>query len=340
MDDAPALSKPMPATLAVVAALAGVSEITVSRVVRNKGAISEATRAKVMRAIETTGYMPNRVAGALASGGSPFVGVIVPSLANIVFPQVLRGIQTAVAASGRQPLVGVSDYDEHVEERLIVSLLAWRPAALLIVGLDHTETSRRLLMQSHIRVAELMDIDREPIDAAIGLSHRQAGYATGRHLIERGYRRIGYAGHDWDADRRAHLRYQGLRDALAEASLGLHSEWRHPGPSSTLAGRDALGAILAQAPDTDVVVFSNDDMAVGGVFHLVGAGIPVRERVGVFGFNGLDIGQALPWRLSTIHSNRFEIGRVATELVFRSAERPANREIIDTGFEIIPGETA
>ncbi|WP_438754180.1 LacI family DNA-binding transcriptional regulator [Pararhizobium sp. O133] len=327
-------------TLTDVARLAGVSEITVSRVVRNKGPIAEATRSRVLSAIETLGYVPNRAAGSLASSGSQLMGVLLPSLSNIVFPEVLRGIHSALAATGYQPIIGVTDYDPAAEQSILSSLLSWQPAAIIMTGFDHTEATRRMLANSRVRVAELMDIDADPIDIAVGLSHRKAGYDAGRHLIERGYSRFGYVGHDWDADRRARLRYEGLCTALKEAGLALHAEQRFAGPSSTIAGRDTLAALVSASPDVDVAVFSNDDMAVGGFFHCLTAGIAVKERLALFGFNGLDIGQSLPLPLSTVRSNRLLIGKIAVEKLLEGGERPAEKLIVDTGYEIITGATA
>ncbi|MBB3965381.1 LacI family DNA-binding transcriptional regulator [Rhizobium metallidurans] len=327
-------------TLAHVAKLAGVSENTVSRVIRNKGPIAEDTRNRVVKAIETLGYVPNRAAGSLASSGSLLIGVLLPSLSNVVFPEVLQGIHAALATTAYQPMVGVTNYDAGKEQDILSSLLAWQPAAIVTTGFDHTEATRRMLSNSRVRVAELMDIDAEPIDVAVGLSHRQAGYATGRHLIERGYRRIGYVGHDWGADRRARLRHDGVCQALSETGLTLRAEERFDGPSSTMAGRDTLATLLARAPDIDAVVFSNDDMAVGGFFHCLAAGIVVRKQLALFGFNGLDIGQALPMPLSTVRSNRFLIGKTAVERLLESPTRPEQRVVIDTGFDIIEGATA
>jgi LacI family gluconate utilization system Gnt-I transcriptional repressor len=323
-----------------VAGLAGVSEITVSRVVRNKGPIAEQTRARVLSAIDALGYVPNRAAGSLASAGSMLIGVVLPSLSNIVFPEVLNGIHAALSSTPYRPLIGVTNYDLDAEQSLVSSLLAWKPAAIILTGADHTEATLRMLAGSPIRVAELMDIDCAPIDIAVGLSHRRAGYDAGRHLISRGYRRFGYVGHDWQADRRARLRYDGLCAALSEAGLSMVAENRRDGPSSTLAGRQTLQALLETAPALDVVVFSNDDMAVGGVFHCLAAGIAIREQLGLFGFNGLEIGQALPLPLSTVRSNRFLIGKSAVERLLASPERAVDEQIVDTGYQIVEGATA
>lgn len=333
-------SGPRPVTLSDVAARADVSEITVSRIVRGVGPIAEGTRARVMAVVDAMGYVPNRVAGTLASSVSGLVGVTIPSLSNIVFADVLRGINAALEPSGMRPVIGLTDYDPATEEKLVGSLLAWKPAAMIVVGSEHTEVADRRLRQSGVRVAELMDSDAAPIDLAVGMSHRGAGYETGRHLIGRGYRRFGYVGHDWAADRRARRRYDGLRQALGEGGLDLVDEALVAGPSSVEAGRAVLARLLAAGSRPDVVVFSNDDMAVGGVFHCMAEGLVPKRDLGLFGFNGLDIGQALPLPLSTIRSNRFLIGRTAVEKILERPDRPPDRETVDTGFEIFDGRTA
>lgn len=331
---------PVAPTLTDVARMAGVSEITVSRVVRNKAMVARATRSRVLAAIEALGYVPNRAAGSLASSSAPLIGVLLPSLSNIVFPEVLRGIHAGLESTGYQPLIGVTDYNPLVEQHIVSSLLAWQPAALIMTGFDHTETTRKMIANHQVRVAELMDIDAEPIGIAVGLSHRNAGYDSGRHLIKRGYRRFGYVGHDWNADRRARLRYDGLCAALADAGTTLVVERRNPGPSSTLAGKETLKALLRDEPDLDIVVFSNDDMAIGGYFHCMAAGIALKDELGLFGFNGLSIGQDLPLPLSTVRSNRFLIGKTAVERLLDKFGTSDGLRIIDTGYEIIEGATA
>lgn len=328
------------ATLADVARLAGVSEITVSRVVRNLGPISEKTRQKVNSAISELDYVPNRAAGMLASAGSNLVAVLLPSLSNIVFPEVMRGITEGLRGTGHQPLIGVTDYDPRQEEALLTSFMSWRPVAVITTGFEHTKTTRRLLSSGRIRVAELMDIDSQPIDLAVGLSHHRAGEVTAQHLADRGYRRFGYVGHDWTADRRARLRYHGLVAGLAQRGLSIVAQTLSAGPSSTEAGKTALGTLLADGAAPDVVVFSNDDMAVGGYFHCLSAGIEVKRDLALFGFNGLSIGQCMPAPLSTLLSNRFLIGKRAVEVLLSSEKRPGETQTIDTGFEIIVGKTA
>ena len=327
-------------TVRDVARRAEVSESTVSRIMRNQDLVTEATREKVMESVRALGYVPNRIAGSLASLDSRLVGVVIPSLSNIVFPEVLQGINAGLAGTDRQSVISITDYDLDTEEVVVRNLLAWQPGAMLIAGSTHTEATRRMLDQSGIRIVEFMEIDNPPIDVAIGMSHAGAGRATVQHLVARGYRRFGYVGYGGSADYRARMRYDGLRAALAEAGLAFEAESVSLDQTSVEQGKVQTADIVARAPGVEVLVFSNDDMAIGGLFHCMGAGISVPGQLALFGFNGLDIGRALPQPLSTIRSNRFEIGRKAVEEVLSSSTRAEGGRVIDTGFQIVEGATA
>ena len=125
-----------------VAKLANVSEMTASRALRRVGDVSAATRKKVEAAALAIGYVPNKLAGNLASRTSNLIGVIVPSLSSFVFPEVLNGISVKLEGSGLQPVTGVTDYDLEKEEAVIRQMLSWRPRGLIIAGLEHTEGAR------------------------------------------------------------------------------------------------------------------------------------------------------------------------------------------------------
>jgi LacI family gluconate utilization system Gnt-I transcriptional repressor len=327
-------------TLADVAERAGVSEITVSRVLRDKGPIAERTRERVMEAVAHLGYMPNRIAGTLASAGSNLIGVVLSSFSNAVFADVLGGIHSVLAPARYEPVVGVTDYDEVEEERIVASLLAWQPAAMIVTGVDHTPATRLMLERARGRVAEIMDIDSVPLDLGVGFSHRAAGHDTARHLVSRGYRRFGYVGLDRVRDPRAARRYEGMMRGLSEAGISLVAEAVADFPTSTQGGRRLLAELLHRQPELDAVVFSNDDMAVGGLFHCLAVGIAPRDELALFGFNALEVGQALPVPLSTIRTRRGAIGSVAAAQILENPLRPPEPVVIDTGYEIVEGATA
>ena len=122
-------------TLRDVSEASGVSEMTVSRVLRNRGDVSPSTREKVLEAARALGYVPNKIAGALASQRVNLVAVIIPSLSNMVFPEVLSGISDGLEETGLQPVVGVTDYSQKREETVLYEMLSWRPSWVIIAGL-------------------------------------------------------------------------------------------------------------------------------------------------------------------------------------------------------------
>ena len=117
-----------PLTLRDVSEASGVSQMTVSRVLRNKGDVSDATRDRVREAAKRLGYVPNRIAGSLASSRVNLVAVIIPSLGNLVFPEVLSGISSRLEGTGLQPVVGVTDYLPEKEESVLYEMISWRPS--------------------------------------------------------------------------------------------------------------------------------------------------------------------------------------------------------------------
>lgn len=321
----PPASRPPPArplTLRDVSAASGVSEMTVSRVLRGAADVSEATRARVREAAARLGYVPNRIAGAMASGRVPLVAVVVPSLGNMVFPEVLAGISEGLEGSGLQPVVGFTDYEPGREEAALFDMLSWRPSGVIVAGLEHTEAARAMLRRAGCPVVEIMDVDGEAVDAAVGISHARAGRLTAEAILASGYRRVGFLGTKMPLDHRARKRFEGFRDRLAEAGLPIAAQELYEGGSSLLKGREMTAAILARARDLDVLYYSNDMIGAGGLLWLLERGADIPGTVGLAGFNGVELLDGLPRRLATVDACRREIGRRAAGVVARRLQRP------------------
>jgi len=328
-------------TLAQVAKLAGVSEITASRALRAGSPVAPKTRERVEQAALSINYVPNRLAGTLAGGSSRQIGVIVPSLSNIVFADVLVGVDRCLDAAGYVATLGVSQYSSKKEEKLIRDLFSWRPAGLILAPTDLTPSSAAMLRRARFPIVEIMDTDIEPIDMAVGCSHRTAGRAMAHYLANRGYRSFGYVGHDISKDKRAISRLIGYKEGLADFDFSLAAEITLPEPSSVLLGKKGLGQLLASTTDkVEAVFFANDDLAVGGSFYCQENGIINPTELGLAGFNGLQIGQALPNPLTTIASNRAKIGFEAASNILRclTGYHPDAWTTVD--FRILPGTTA
>ena len=324
-------------TLSDVAQRARVGQSTVSRVLRNHGSVSPSTREKILKAAADLNYVPNRIAGTLASMTSKLIGIVIPSVGNTVVPEVLAGATMVLEEAGFQPVIGVSNYDPVREEALIQSILSWRPAGILVAGLEHTDRARAMLKASGVRVVELLDIDGEGVDMVVGSSHSMAGRKSAEHLLARNYRRIGYVGHDVSVDLRAGKRLQGFQAVLRENGLSFVDQEFFPSGGSTVqAGRVGLSRLLARQSALDAIYFSNDDLALGGYFHCLEHHIVVPGTLALFGYNGLEIAGLTPLPLSTIRTPRNAMGRVGANLLLGGG--PST--VVDLGFELIVGSTS
>lgn len=304
-----------PLTLRDVSEASGVSEMTVSRVLRNRGDVSGATREKVLGAARALGYVPNKIAGALASQRVNLVGVIIPSLSNMVFPEVLQGISDVLEDTGLQPVVGVTHYSQDREESVLYEMLSWRPSGIIIAGLEQSATARAMLEASGVPVVQIMDTDGVPVDSAVGISHRRAGRQMAEAIMRAGYRRIGFLGTKMPDDHRARKRMEGFEEALAEAGLALEDREFYAGGSALLKGREMTEAMLKRSPELDFLYYSNDMIGAGGLLWCLEQGIDVPNRLGLAGFNAVELLQGLPRRLATMDSCRREIGRKAAEII-------------------------
>lgn len=302
-------------TLRDVSEASGVSEMTVSRVLRNRGDVSDGTRERVLEAARALGYVPNKIAGALASQRVNLVGVIIPSLSNMVFPEVLTGISEELEDTGLQPVVGVTNYSPEREETVLYEMLSWRPSGVIIAGLEHTDASRAMLAQAGIPIVEIMDIDGTPIDSAVGISHRRAGRQMAEAIIAAGYRNIAFLGTMMPHDHRARKRLQGFEEALAKAGLTLADREFYSGGSALLKGREMTQAVLTRSPQVDFLYYSNDMIGAGGLLYCLEAGLDVPGKIGLAGFNGVELLDGLPRRLATMDACRLQIGRAAAQII-------------------------
>lgn len=307
-------------TLRDVSEASGVSEMTVSRVLRNRGDVSPATRERVLRAAKTLGYVPNKIAGGLASQRVNLVAVIIPSLSNMVFPDVLAGISEVLDDTGLQPVVGVTNYQPDREEQVLYEMLSWRPSGVIVAGIEHTEASRAMLRNAGIPIVEIMDVDGEAIDSVVGISHHRAGRMMAAEIVAAGYRRIGFLGTQMPHDHRARKRLEGFTAALAEAGVEVEDREYYSGSSALLKGREMTATLLSRRPDLDFLYYSNDMIGAGGLLHCLDAGIDVPERLGLAGFNGVELLDGFRVKLATMDACRWEVGRKAAEILSRKEE--------------------
>lgn len=331
-----------PLTLRDVSEASGVSEMTVSRVLRNRGDVSQATRDRVLEAAKELGYVPNKIAGALASQRVNLVAVIIPSLSNMVFPEVMMGINEVLDETPLQPVVGVTNYDPKREEKVLYEMLSWRPSGVIIAGLEHSDAAKAMLKAAGIPVVEIMDTDGEAIDACVGISHRRAGRKMAKAILKAGYKNIGFLGTKMPLDHRARKRFEGFTEVLAKEGIEIADREFYEGGSALAKGREMTEVMLERTPELDFMYYSNDMIGAGGLLYCLDKGISVPGQIGLAGFNGVELLDGLPRQLATMDACRKEIGRAAAQIIAdRSTEAgdTGGGERIELSPKIEAGET-
>ncbi len=313
--------------------------MTVSRALRDPDKVSAKTLAKIRDVVDRLGYVPDPAASALAAGRTNVIGVIVPSVTNNVFSDVMRGIYEQAEGSKWQVQLGNSRYSPIEEERLVRTFLSQKPSGLIISGLDQSETTANLLKAANCRIVQIMECGPDPYDLMIGFSHSDASRAATRHLLEAGYRRPGYIAARLDP--RSQRRLQGFQDAAREA--GVFDPARivtTPRPSTVTLGGELVADLLSKAPDTDSILCNNDDLALGAMFECQRRGLNIPQDIGLCGFNDLEMMAAANPSITSVRTYRLEMGRQAMQMMLGalSGNEP-EEEMVDLGFEVIPRES-
>lgn len=328
-------------TIRDVARLAGVSRMTVSRVLGEPELVLPTTRATVLKAIEDLGYVPDRGAGGLSTRRTGFIGLVLPTLTNANFSAVAHGLTEALRVHGFQLLITYTDYDLEEEERQLANLIARRPQAILVTGMAHRRAAARMLMTADVPVIELADLSAAPIQHAVGFSNYKAGQMAARHLLARGLIRIGaIAGRTAEGrgDHRGEQRVRGFEDELQARGIDTGLVLRHgETPVSYRHGATAIGLLFDQAPDLEAVFAVSDLSAVGVVTECQRRGIAVPDDLSVIGFGDFEIGRIINPALTTIGVDFRDLGARAGALLLDLLAEGGGEEprVVDVGATLI-----
>ncbi|NBI13811.1 gluconate operon transcriptional repressor GntR [[Haemophilus] felis] len=324
-------------TLQDIATHLGITKMTVSRYLRNPDSVAKETQQRIAQAIELFGYIPNKAPNILSNAKSRAIGVLVPSLTNQVFADVIKGIEQITDPAGYQTMLAHYGYSLQKEEQRIESLLSYHIDGLILSENHHSERTLKMLQVANIPVIEMMDSSQLGTQQAVGFDNISAAQAMVETMIARGKQHIVYF--CARMDKRTKLKMQGYEQAMQKHGFTSHSLVTEE-PSSFTLGSQQLRQALDQFPELDGIFCTNDDLAIGALFECQRLGIKVPEQIAIAGFHGHDVGQSLTPQLATVITPRLQIGRVAAqELLQRISGVPQQSSIIDLGYQIHLGES-
>jgi len=321
------------ATLNEVAAAAGVSTATVSRYFNSPEKLKEKTAQRVREAVNHIGYVPNLLAGGLASSRTRLVAAVIPAMTQSIFASTIQALTDSLAHEGYSVMLGLTGTaDEHVQQQLL-SIIGRRPDGIILTGSTLDPNARRQLRATGIPTIETWDLPEDPIDLVVGLSHQAVGVAVARHALARGRRRafmISATG-----VRALARRYGFSRTMLAEGAPEPVAA-TFVGATTFGHGRNALAAHLDSGGRPDLIVCSSDWSAHGVLDELHRRGIRVPDDIAVIGFGDLEFAAELNPALTTVKIDGAVIGRQAAKfLMLRTQGKKIENPVVDIGFSLI-----
>jgi LacI family transcriptional regulator len=301
-------------TVAAVAAAAGVSTATVSRVLNTPQAVRETLRRQVETAVAQLGYVPHAGARAMMLRRSGTIGAVFPTVDNAIFAKAIDALQRRLSEAGLQLLIATSDYDPDAEMRQAVNLVARGADALALCGAGQRSELLEFLRQRGLPCVHVMTL--LPADApmtSVGFDNAGAMAQAVRYLIDLGHRRIAMlAGVTRDNDR-ASARVAGVRRALHDAGLKLPPQRLVERRYSIAAAREGLRELMAARPAPTAIVCGNDVLAFGALLEAQRLGIAVPQALSIVGFDDLELARQLQPALTTVRVPAEEMWRAAAD---------------------------
>ncbi|HRM63484.1 LacI family DNA-binding transcriptional regulator [Acidovorax temperans] len=324
-------------TLRDVAKLAGVAPITASRVMNTPDQVSPEVRQRVLDAVQRTGYVPNRMAGGLASARSRLIAAVVPSTVMSVFMETIEALNSTLFDAGYQLMLGQSGYCADREELLLEAIIGRRPDGIFLTGIMGAGKGRTRLVASGIPVVETWDLTPTPIDMLVGFSHLDIGRAVAQFFVAKGRKRLALVTAE---DERAARRAAAFAEAAEQAGLPPVHVVNVGAQRSLRSGRDALARLVHECPEADAVFCSSDLLAVGVATEARARQIAVPGRLAIMGFGDVPfVADMLP-ALSTVQINGAHIGRLAAQYLMDRAEgREVDPAVVQVDFSIVERDT-
>jgi LacI family transcriptional regulator len=301
-------------TISDVAAEAGVSVATVSRVVNDSGyPVRPATRARVLAAIEKLDFRPNELARGLLLKSTRTVGLAIPDIANPYYPLISRGVEDVASAHGYTVVLGNTDRDAAKSERYIDTLLQKQVDGLILAGggTDFTRAAERFAR----RGTRVVFIGRPgPRWPSVRVPNTEAAVRAVEHLADLGHRRIGFIG-GGPGLTSAQDRLEGYRRAVRERGLDDDEALRAAGDFAEASGYRATTDLLALSPPPTAIFAANDRMAIGALAAAHDAGRRVPAELSLVGFDDIPMASYMRPALTTVALPHYEMGASAMRLL-------------------------
>ena len=323
------------ASIKDVAEIAGVSIATVSRCINNPSQVKERTRIKVQQAVIATGYSPNTIAQSFRRGRTNIIMVVVPSVGDPFFTDVMRGIRSVVAKHNYSIIITETNFNTITAEE-VGAMMVSRQADGFILLASIFPFGNEVLARAEKRSQPLVVIGCETISASLAdvpsvhIDNVAAAQEATNFLISLGHNKIAFmSGHKTSLLTKD--REFGYRAAMHKAELTIKNDWVVEGNLS-IEGAGKACRHLLKHPDRPTAIFcANDEMAIGCIHEVKNQGLSVPQDISVMGFDDIRYASVMEPALTTIAQPARQIGeRVAIRLfkAIKTGNQPNNQPVI------------
>jgi len=322
-----------------VAAAAGVSTATVSRVLNKPQSVREALRTRVTAAVARLGYVPHAGARALKLQRSGTVGAVFPTIDNAIFAQAIDALQQRLAEAGLQLLIATSGYDVDTEARQAINLVTRGADALVLCGLGQSPALLQFLRGRDFPTVHAMSWPAPAGTICVGFDNQRAIGQAVRYLLDLGHRRVAMLAGLAHHNDRAAARIAGVRQALKQAGLKLAPQHLVERPYGLAEAREGLRLLMTTQPAPTAIVCGNDVLAFGALLEARKLGIAVPEQLSIIGFDDLEMARHIQPALTTLHVPTPLLWRTVAERVIAALEQAPLQVATEVEIELVLRES-
>ena len=333
----------MSLTIKDIARESGYAVGTVSRVLNNHPDVSDKARAKIMEVVDKYHFKLNSNAKHLKQQASNGIAIIVKGNQNMLFASIVEQMQGMIREKGYACLMYyIGEMEDELEQALQV-IVERRPMGILFLGSNLAYFKERF---DSVKIpCVLVTNSGESLGfenlSSVSTDDSEAAYAAVSHLIELGHQKIGILGGQLEKSRAAITRYIGCRKAFDEFGVSFESDRQYePALFSISQGYDAMERLMDRMPEMTAVFAMSDTMALGAIRAIRDRGLSVPEDISVVGFDGIELGNYMSPKLTTIRQDREIIAKRSVEILLSNITKITGAVHETVPFQVIAGESA
>ncbi len=315
-----------------VAARAGVSIATVSRTFSQPDMVRAPTRMRIEKAADELGYIRNRAAGALHNRVSGTLGLVVPTIDNAIFAELIEAFSARLRDFDRTMLIAAHGYDLDLEVAIVRSLLERRIDGIALVGFDHAAVSMNMLQQRDVPVISVWNFRESTDIPCVGADNAAAARTVVRHVLDLGHRDIALLFPDVSSNDRARDRMNGVLQELRLADVTTAPDRLISCPYDIGEAKRLVRELVSGARRPTAIVCGNDIIAHGAFYACYAEGVRIPDDISIVGIGDFRGSAHLEPGLTTIRLPARRIGNIAADSLVQMSDtgllpNPFNQQV-------------